>query len=103
MKYRSTKLAKDVHAILKSMGFPNVQPPDCVSSVESLNDPASLFLYYYPFDIFPSVFGRYQYCISLRVKKNYTFEGLEKIVREKVKEEVVVGTILSKTRKKIYK
>lgn len=103
MESKSTKLVKDVYTILKSMGFPDVQTPNCVSIGESLNDHGFLSLYGYPFDIFPNVFGRYQYCISLRVKNNYTFEGLEKTVREKVKEEVVVGTILSKTRKKIYK
>lgn len=94
-------LKRDIYRILKhTIKAPCVMDPKCVSmGVSYSGDEAVVFNY--SFDLFPNHNGYYQYCISVHTKIPYSFEELEAIVIEKVKDTIRVGTKISK--RKVYK
>lgn len=94
-------LTRDIYRILKhTIKAPCVMDPKCVSmGVSYSGDEAVVFGY--RFDLFPDNYGCFKYGISVCMRIPYSFEELEAIIIEKVKDAVIVGTRISK--RKAYK
>ena len=94
-------LKRDIYRILKhTIKAPRIMDPKCVSmGVSYSGDEAVVYNYY--FDLFPDNYGCFKYSISVCMRIPYSFEELEAIVIEKVKDTIRVGTKVRK--RKVYK
>ena len=94
-------LTRDIYRILKhTIKAPCIMDPACVSMGVSFSGDEAV-VYGYNFDLFPDNYGCFKYSISVRTRIPYSFEELEAIVIEKVKDTVIVGTKIR--RRKVYK